>query len=205
MSESEARKRHRPPSPLKRELYSDHSESNDIPKRSRRENAAVAGTPGPSGPYYLRLRGLPFQASKKDVIEFFEGKVEFYGTLKGKSDVVSRSSGDNCGGNNNMMFYYNPSELDGVEEEEEKESAIVFDVSQRSGRVTGDAFVAIKSREDLEKALSLHEKRMGSRFMKSSSVIRVILKRFWPELRLKRRLVVHRPTKLEAFHHSGNI
>jgi hypothetical protein len=41
----------------------------------------------------------------------------------------------------------------------------VFDISSRDGRVTGEALIALDSDEDVEKATSFHNKKMGHRYI----------------------------------------
>lgn len=70
---------------------------------------------------FLRMRGLPFSASKDDIFHFFEG--------------------------------YNPI----------KETIVL--TYRNDGRATGEAYVGFATPDDAKRAMSLHRRSMGSRYI----------------------------------------
>lgn len=70
---------------------------------------------------FLRMRGLPFSASKEDIFQFFEG--------------------------------YNPI----------KETIVL--TYRNDGRATGEAYVGFATPDDAKRAMSLHRRSMGSRYI----------------------------------------
>lgn len=70
---------------------------------------------------FLRMRGLPFAASKEDIIQFFAG--------------------------------YNPI----------PESVVL--TYRNDGRVTGEAYIGFSSTDDAKRAIELHRRSMGNRYI----------------------------------------
>jgi len=93
--------------------------------RSRsRERRSYAPPRNCASEHCIKLRGLPWSATKEDVVDWLD-------------DV------DCCGGS------------DGV----------VFIMDQKINRPSGDAYVEVETSADIKRALRLHKKNMGSRYV----------------------------------------
>lgn len=108
-----------------RDYYSPPRGATRQKSRSRsKERRSYAPPRNCASEHCIKLRGLPWSATKEDVVDWLD-------------DV------DCCGGSNGVVFIMDP----------------------KINRPSGDAYVEVESSADIKRALRLHKKNMGSRYV----------------------------------------
>lgn len=124
------------------------------------------GYEGPT--HYLRIRGLPWQSSREDVVAFFDGMLDV-GTKFIRLHYLS-----NCLSNYVSFAYLDCKIMNGVE-------GVHMTLSPQ-GRPSGEAYIEMETEDDANRGIKKHLKSMGTRyievFLSNKAEFDWILRRF---------------------------